>query len=190
MNAIQTDGDTMSDSKQSDSTAGPAATSGLWNPYLTGMLLGATLLASFLVLGAGLGASAGLARLGASLEAAVLPAHTAASEYFGRWGANPLNYYLVYMLAGVFLGGLFSALLARRVKVTIERGESFPARRRLGLALVGGILVGYASRLAAGCTSGQALTGAALMLNGSLAFMIAVFVGGYAAAYFFRRQWQ
>ena len=110
------------------------AASGLWNPYLAGVLLGATLLASFLVLGAGLGASAGLARLGASLEAAVLPAHTAASEYFGRWGANPLNYYLVYMLAGVFLGGLFSALLGRRVSVTIERGESFPARRRSGIS--------------------------------------------------------
>jgi hypothetical protein len=142
------------------------------------------------VLGAGLGASAGLARVAAVLEAAVWPSHVAASEYFGRWGTNPLSYYLVYMFVGVFLGGLFSALLGRRVKVTVERGETYPARRRLLMALIGGILIGYASRLAAGCTSGQALTGAALMLNGSLAFMISVFAGGYAAAYFFRRQWQ
>ena len=42
-----------------------------WNPYLAGLLLGATLLASFLILGAGLGASAGPARLGAFLEQCV-----------------------------------------------------------------------------------------------------------------------
>jgi hypothetical protein len=51
-------------------------------------------------------------------------------------------------------------------------------------------LVGYASRLASGCTSGQALSGGALLLTGSLIFMMCVFAGGYAAAYFFRRQWQ
>jgi hypothetical protein len=180
----------MSQPDKRNSTPESDAASPLWNPYLAGALLGATLLASFLILGAGLGASAGLARFGAFLEAAVLPVHVAASEYFGRWGQNPLDYYLVYMLVGVFVGGLFSALLARRVNVTVERGQSYPARRRLWLALAGGVLVGYASRLAAGCTSGQALTGAALMLNGSLAFMISVFAGGYAAAYFFRRQWQ
>ncbi len=76
------------------------------------------------------------------------------------------------------------------LNVSVERGESYSARRRLALALIGGILAGYASRLAAGCTSGQALTGAALMLNGSLAFMMSVFAGGYAVAYFFRRQWR
>ena len=110
----------MSDSKQSDSSPAPETASGLWNPYLAGVLLGATLLASFLVLGAGLGASAGLARIGAYLLGVLWPSHLAASEYFGRWGANPLNYYLVFMLAGAFVGGLFSALLARRVSVTVE----------------------------------------------------------------------
>ena len=57
------------------------------------------------------------------------------------------------------------------------------------LALGGGILVGYASSLASGCTSGQALTGGALLANGSIVFMLCVFAGGYAAAYFVRRQW-
>ena len=78
--------------------------SGYWNPYLAGLLLGVTLLASFLVLGAGLGASSGIARIGAYCEAVLAPVHTAASEYFGRWGENPLAYYLVFMFVGVFLG--------------------------------------------------------------------------------------
>jgi ribosome biogenesis GTP-binding protein YsxC/EngB len=65
------------------------------NPYLAGFLLGLTLLASFLVLGAGLGASGGLARVAAWAEGTVAPQHTLGSEYFGAWGEGPLNYYLV-----------------------------------------------------------------------------------------------
>jgi len=54
---------------------------------------------------------------------------------------------------------------------------------------VGGILVGFASRLAGGCTSGQALTGTAQLMTGSFLFLICIFVGGYGAAWFVRRQW-
>ena len=93
------------------------------------------------------------------------------------------------MFVGTFLGGLFSAVLARRMNVSVERGKAFGTRPRLMLAMVGGVLVGYASALASGCTSGQALTGGALLANGSIVFMLCVFAGGYAAAYFVRRQW-
>jgi uncharacterized protein len=159
------------------------------NPYLAGVLLGIVLLLSFLLLGAGLGASAGIARIGAYLQCCVLPDVTKASEYFGSWGDAPLRYYLVFMFVGVFVGGLFSAVLANRVKVTLERGAKAPWKLRAVLALAGGIIVGFASRLAAGCTSGQALTGGALLLSGSMVFMLCVFAGGYAMAWFVRRQW-
>jgi hypothetical protein len=159
------------------------------NPYLAGVLLGLVLLTSFLVLGAGLGASAGIARVGAFCQAALLPETTRASEYFGAWGEAPLRYYLVFMLVGVLVGGFFSAYQARRIEVKVERGARSPRSLRLYLALGGGILVGFASRLAGGCTSGQALTGGAMLLSGSLVFMLCVFAGGYAMAYFVRRQW-
>ena len=159
------------------------------NPYMAGIFLGLTLLASFLILGAGLGASGGIARIGAFTEGCILPAHTLASQYFGKWGAHPLSYYLVFMFAGMVLGGLFSALLSNRVEFKLERGKGVSPKHRVILALLGGVLVGFTSRLAQGCTSGQALTGGALLLTGSIIFMICIFVGGYAAAYFVRRQW-
>jgi uncharacterized membrane protein YedE/YeeE len=173
-------------------TAKPAP---YWNPYVAGLLLGAALLASFLILGAGLGASAAPARVGAYLEHAVEPERTAESQYFGKWfgedgTANPLLYYLVFMFAGVFLGGLFSAAASGRIKPSVERGQKASAVLRLILALAGGVIVGYASRLAAGCTSGQALTGGALLMNGSIVFLLCVFAGGYAAALLVRRQWR
>ncbi|MFA6931751.1 MAG: YeeE/YedE thiosulfate transporter family protein [Lentisphaeria bacterium] len=159
------------------------------NPYLAGILLGFTLLASYLILGAGLGASAGIARVGAYCELLFNPARTLASKYFGNWGGQPLNYYLVFMLAGVFFGGLISALLSRRNKITVECGTKCRPKKRLIYALAGGIIVGFASRLANGCTSGQALSGSTLLLTGSLLFLICVFIGGYATAYFVRGQW-
>ena len=159
------------------------------NPYLAGLCLGLVLLASFVILGVGLGASSGLARLGACITLCVARSHTLASPYFGAWGETPLQYYLVYMFVGIFVGGLFSALLARRIQPSLERAAGFPARSRALLALVGGILVGFASRLAGGCTSGQALTGTAQLMTGSVLFLICLFVGGYSAAWFVRRQW-
>jgi uncharacterized membrane protein YedE/YeeE len=126
-------------------------------------------------LGAGLGASGGISRIGASLSMCVSPAHTLGSDYFGKWGDRPLNYYLVYMFAGVFIGALFSALLANRVRFQVERGAASSITRRLGLALAGGLIAGFASRLAQGCTSGQALSGGALLLTGSIVFMLCLF---------------
>jgi uncharacterized membrane protein YedE/YeeE len=177
------------DTSSTGEATGPAP---YGNPYLAGLLLGGTLLASFLILGAGLGASAAPSRVGACLAWIVAPAQTLASPYFGSWfagDANPLSYYLVYMFVGVFLGGLISAVLSRRVHLSVERGKAISAGRRLAFALGGGVLVGYASRLASGCTSGQALTGGALLMNGSIVFLLSVFAGGYAAAWFVRRQW-
>jgi hypothetical protein len=159
------------------------------NPYLVGVLLGLTLLASFVILGAGIGASGGIARIASFCELSLARKHTLASEYFGKYGENPLSYYLMFMFVGTFFGALFSAALANRVTFTLEKGRSAPPGLRVALALGGGVLVGFASRLAQGCTSGQALTGSALLLAGSLIFTVCIFVGGYAAAWFVRRQW-
>jgi uncharacterized membrane protein YedE/YeeE len=159
------------------------------NPYLVGVMLGLVLLTSFATLGAGLSASGGIARVGAALSMSVSPAHTLSSEYFGKWGENPLHYYVVFMFVGTIIGGLFSALLAGRARIQVERGAASSVGRRLGYALAGGIIVGFASRLAQGCTSGQGLTGGALLLSGSLVFLVCLFASGYAAAWFVRKQW-
>lgn len=160
------------------------------NPYLAGMFLGLTLLASYLILGAGLGASGAVARFGAWAEHLVLPGRVEANAYFGPWFPGPLSYYLVFMIVGVFAGGLFSAFSGGRVRVGVERGPTSSRMRRLILALLGGVLAGFASRLAMGCTSGQGLSGGALFLTGSFVFMGCLFAAGYLTAWAFRRQWK
>ena len=56
-------------------------------------------------------------------------------------------------------------------------------------AFLGGAFMGYGARLARGCTSGQALSGGAVLSVGSWAFMFAVFGGAYALAYFVKKLW-
>jgi hypothetical protein len=162
-----------------------------WNPYVAGFGLGLTLLVSFVALGVGLGASGSTARLAASAAHAVAPAAVEANGYLGSWfeGGSPLANYIVFMSLGTLVGGLVSALFARRVHVAVERGARITPRARLALAVAGGILVGFASRMAAGCTSGQALTGSALLLGGSWAFLVAVFAGGFLVAPLVRKEW-
>ena len=159
------------------------------NPYIAGVFLGLVLTGSFLILGTGLGASSGIARIAAAIEGWLLPGHTANTPYFGAWGKNPLDYYLVYMFIGTIIGGLISAAGENRIAFQLEKGQQCSSWKRISFALTGGLLVGYASRLAQGCTSGQALTGGALLLTGSMVFLVCLFASGYAAAYLVRRQW-
>lgn len=73
--------------------AGPEARP-YWNPYLAGVLLGLTLLATFLVAGQGLGASAFPKRLIALRADQVAPAWTAGNPSISSYvagGANPLR---------------------------------------------------------------------------------------------------
>lgn len=165
-----------------------------WNPYLAGAALGLVLLASFLVLGSGLGASGATNRVGIALAQIVAPEAVASNGYFSTVltpNKHVLDDWLVFEVIGVFLGGLVGAYSAGRMhRGVVQRGPSISARNRLLLALFGGVLMGFAARLAHGCTSGQALTGGALLSAGSWAFMFCVFAGGYIIAPLVRRQWR
>ena len=162
-----------------------------WNPYLAGALLGLTLLAAFLVSGGGLGASAAPKRLIALGALTVAPEWTAENPALGGYAGagNPLRNWLVIEVVGVLLGGFIAALSAGRFRTTVEKGPRISVRGRLRYALAGGIIMGFAAALGRGCTSGQALSGGALLATGSWVYMLMVFAGGYATAWFVRRQW-
>ena len=163
------------------------------NPYLVGIGLGLVLLASFVIMGRGLGASGALSTLVASGISAIAPDHASQnsfySEYLGDGSTNPLKDWLIFQVIGVLVGGFISGTISHRVKKGIEKGPRISTKMRLIYAFVGGGLLGWGAKLARGCMSGQALTGGAVLNLGSWAFMMMVFAGGYGAAYFMRRQW-
>jgi hypothetical protein len=163
------------------------------NPYLAGIGLGLVLLAAFVLVGRGLGASGAFNSTIAWATSLLAPDYARANPFLAGYlesGEHPLKAWLVFEVAGVAAGALLSGLLANRFAATVERGPRVSVAGRLVLAFFGGALMAFGAAFARGCTSGQALTGGALLNLGSWIFMLAVFGGAYACAWFVRRQWR
>ena len=162
------------------------------NPYLAGFGLGLVLLAAFVVMGRGLGASGAFASVAATVSTSVSPEAARSNDYFARYltaqGAPRIDWLLIELI-GVTIGGFVSALLAGRLRMLVERGPRITDASRLRFAFAGGAIMGVGAVLARGCTSGQALTGGALLSVGSWLFMGAAFAAAYAAAPFLRKTW-
>jgi len=145
------------------------------DPYLAGIGLGLVLLAAYVWVGRGLGASGAFS--------SVVAAATSGS-------ASPLGDWLVLELVGVAVGGYLSARLAGRTRAAIERGPRVSGYGRMMAAAGGGVLMGLGAKFARGCTSGQALSGGALLSAGSWIFIAACFATGYLLAPLARRLWR
>ena len=163
-----------------------------WNPYAAGVVLGVVLLLTFVAVGRGLGASGAFVRVVAKGLQQVSPERASANPVYRSAGdeGGALDSWLVVEVVGMMIGGAASAALAGRWRRIVERGPTTPARARLLLAFGGGAVMAIGARLARGCTSGQALSGGAVLSAGSWAFMMALFAGAYAAVTLTRRQWR
>jgi uncharacterized membrane protein YedE/YeeE len=162
-----------------------------WSPYIAGAGLGLTLLATFVIVGWGLGASSAFSLLtGVGLEK-LSPVYAHKLSYFSQYlnVEAPLLNWVLFEIMGLFLGALAASFLAGNFKVRFDKPEHMTTGARLFTAFGGGILIGFASRLARGCTSGVALSGGAQLALAGWVFVIAMFVSGFVAAAFFRRLW-
>ncbi len=162
------------------------------NPYLAGILLGVVLFSSFFLTGNGLGASGGMNRILVWGQDQLVPDHVDRTAYLLEMAGgetNPMDSWVVFVMLGVIVGGFTSGWLNGRFKIETNRGPHVSVKMRWMMAFIGGAFMGYGARMARGCTSGQALSGGAVLSVGSWAFMFAVFAGGYALAYFVRRLW-
>jgi uncharacterized protein len=165
------------------------------DPYLAGVGIGLVLLAAYASAGRGLGASGAFATLVATGMAVVegsarVSSSPATAPYLTNGLTSPLHDWLVLELVGVIAGGFASAWLAGRMKRDIERGDGVSSGQRVIAAFAGGTLMGLGAKLARGCTSGQALSGGALLAAGSWIFIATCFATGYALASFARRLWR
>ena len=163
------------------------------NPYVGGVLLGLVLLAANFVSGRGLGASGALKSTVVSVVTTVAPSTVETSgfvkEFRESHQGNPMKTWLVFEMMGVIVGGFLSGALAGRLKFKVEHIPSITSRKRLLLALGGGVLFGFGSQIGRGCTSGSALSGMAVLSLGGFITMMAIFGTAFALAYFFRKNW-
>lgn len=163
-----------------------------WNPYFVGVLLGLVLLATYLITGRGLGATAAFSSVAAWLTSLIASVdHVTANAVHARYWNDgaPLASWTVFLLGGALIGAWLSGMQGRRIQWLVERGPRVTDNQRLLLAFVGGFLAAYGAKIAKGCTSGQALTGGAILNVGSLVFMVSVFAAAYGLAWFVRKEW-
>lgn len=163
------------------------------NPYVGGVLLGLVLLAANFVAGRGLGASGAIKSTVVSAMTTLAPASEENSAFVKEFResheGNPMKTWLVFEMLGVIAGGFVSGALSGRLKLKVEHSPGISTRKRIGLALAGGILFGFGSQLGRGCTSGSALSGMAVLSLGGFVTMMAIFGTAFGLAYFFRRNW-
>jgi len=161
------------------------------DPYLAGAGLGVVLLAAFVLVGRGLGASGAFASTAAGAVVAIAPERAAASPLFSHYleGQGPWLEWLSFELAGVMFGAWVSAKLARRLRIAVERPPALARGSRLAFAFGGGVAMAIGAALARGCTSGQALTGGALLSVGGWLFLGVAFAAAHTLAPFVRRLW-
>lgn len=162
------------------------------HPYAGGIFLGVVLFLSFFLSGNGLGASGGLNRIIVFFEDLIAPGHVDRTPYLLEMAGgdlNPLDAWIIPMVLGTIAGGFLSGLFNRRLKVETNKGPNISNKTRWILAFAGGAIMGFGARFARGCTSGQALSGGAVLSAGSWIFMFAVFAGAYALAWFLRKAW-
>lgn len=163
------------------------------NPYLGGVLLGLVLIAANFVSGRGLGASGAAKSTVVAAVETVAPRHAANATFYSNYieshDGQPMKAWLVFQMLGVIVGAFLSGVLFRRLKFKVEHSPKITSRKRIILAVIGGILFGFGSQLGRGCTSGSALSGMAVLSLGGFISMAFIFGTAFALAYFFRKNW-
>jgi len=160
------------------------------NPLLAGLLLGLVLLMTFAITGHGLGATGFTTRLAAWIGMHVAPVVTNANDYLGGMveEGKPLNAWITWQVLGVAIGALLSAFLAKRIHIQLDGKKFLGGSKRPMTALFGGILAGFGARVAAGCTSGLGLSGAAVLSLAGFTFLGTFFAVGLLASRFLKEE--
>ena len=168
---------------------------GTWPWYISGLLIAAVML-SLIYFGKTFGMSSNLRTLCSVMGAGK------ASEFFRfDWKAQRWN--LVVVLGAMIGGWIAVNYLSdgsgvqlnpqtvtelRQMNIDEPNGKLLPdtlasvealqSPKILGILLVGGLLVGFGTRYAGGCTSGHAITGLSNLQLPSLIAVIGFFIGG------------
>jgi hypothetical protein len=155
-----------------------------WSPYLAGVALGLVSLISLAATGRLLGASGGWENLAGYFGLLIDPQNM----YF-KFIMPPGIGFNVWLLVGVFLGGMGAALLAGEWKIRWlpERQwvEVFgPSKtKRFVIVFFSAALLEIAAGIAGGCTSGLAISGGIVAAPAAFLFIASMFATGILTAW-------
>lgn len=141
-----------------------------WPWWLSGILIGLTVPLLYLLTGQGFGISTSLQQLGA------ICSPNSKLPYFRDFNKRKGMWTLMFVI-GVALGGFIANDWLSETPVDFLPDSYLNTGGAIRL-FIGGILIGFGTRYAGGCTSGHAITGIANLNWPSLVATIFFFVGG------------
>ncbi len=148
----------------------------VWSGWVGGLAVGMYALFQLYVTGKPLGVSTGYGNVCSFVSKA---------DFFRQGDYEQPNNWRLWFIIGLPLGGLLAALTSPgEVVASFSVGQMYDsvlpqALWAKGLALMlGGVLIGYGSRMANGCTSSHAIAGISLLNPPSVLAAAGFFVGG------------
>ncbi|MBF0566349.1 MAG: YeeE/YedE family protein [Nitrospirae bacterium] len=159
-----------------------------WSPIIAGLLFACLELMSFYVSSRPLGASRAYAVAGSIVEYVFFPAHAAKVPY---WQAYlPYVEWTMALVFGITCGSFISSISSGTFRLRLipemwrsSKGGSIS--KRWFWAFVGGLLVGFGSRMAFGCTLGMLISGVIQLAPAGFIFMMSLWMGGVFATVVF-----
>ena len=146
-----------------------------WPWWLSGILVGLTVPLLYLLTSQWFGISTSFQEIGA------LCCSNSRLEYLSKFDWRS-GLWTLFFAAGIILGGFVATRYLSREPIEFLPAFFHSPAGAVKL-LVGGFLIGFGTRYAGGCTSGNAITGIANLNWPSLVATIFFFVGGLAVTW-------
>ena len=158
-----------------------------WSPYAVGIGIGILSWLSFLISGKPIATSTTFARIGGMIEEGISGEKVKQRPYYKKIKLK-INWQMM-LVVGVVLGSFLSALISGDLQFDVwvpslwasAFGESVVLR--VLVALAGGVILGFGSRFAGGCTSGHGISGTLQLAVSSWISAIMFFIGGIITAH-------
>lgn len=156
-----------------------------WSPYLVGIGIGILSGMTFLLSDKPIGCSTAFSRTSGMIERLFRGNSVLEKTYYKKF--TPSIDWEWMLVFGIFLGAFLSSILSGAFKLTwvpIKWSESFgdTLLLRWGVALLGGVLIGFGARWAGGCTSGHGISGTLQLAVSSWLAAISFFIAGITTA--------
>jgi hypothetical protein len=158
-----------------------------WSPYAAGIGIGLLSWLSFLISGKPIATSTTFARTGGMIENFITGGKAAQRPYYKKIKLK-INWQWM-LVVGVVIGSFLSAIISGDFQVGVwvpslwasAFGDS--VLLRLLVAVAGGIILGFGSRFAGGCTSGHGISGTLQLAVSSWVSAIFFFIAGIITAH-------
>jgi len=163
-----------------------------FNPYIAGFLMGLLIIIAYYFSGEGLGSSGGFRDVAIGTLDKVAPTYAENNAFVApriTSDEGATHTWLVFEMLGVIFGAIISAAIYNRLKFSIGKAPHITNKKRLWLALSGGLIWGIGSQLGRGCTSGLVLSGIAVNSLSGYIGLIGVFGFGFIFAFIFKKLW-